>query len=148
MVRGNVYTSTDYPPDQTIFFHSELAYSKSWPMNLFFFCQRPADEGGETPIADTRRILRRIDPEIRQRFRTRKVRYVRNYGEGLGLDWRTVFATDDRAEVEAFCARADIELTRTGRFYFRIHSERPFEIELASANGSVSVHALSSGAMT
>ena len=27
--------------------------------------------------------------------------YVRNFGDGFGLDWRTVFQTDDRAAVEA-----------------------------------------------
>jgi alpha-ketoglutarate-dependent taurine dioxygenase len=124
VVRGNIYTSTDYPPDQEIFFHSELAYSVSWPLNLFFFSLRPAEEGGETPIADTRAILRRIDPEVRERFRSRRVLYVRNYGEGFGLDWRTVFKTDIRDEVEAFCADARIEVEWMGGDRLRTRAVR------------------------
>lgn len=124
VVRGQVYTSTDYPADQSIFFHSELAYSRAWPMNLLFFCQHPAEVGGETPIADTRRILAALDPEIRERFRRRRVLYVRNYGEGVGLDWRTVFKTEDRSEVESFCADAGIEIEWKGGDRLRTRAVR------------------------
>jgi hypothetical protein len=124
VIRGNVYTSTDYPADQDIFLHSELAYSKTWPMNLFFFCEIPAEEGGETPIADTRKILQRIDPQVRERFRRRKVLYMRNYGEGLGIDWRTVFKTDRRAEVEAFCSASGITFEWRGENRLRTRAVR------------------------
>ena len=136
-VRGRVYTSTDYPADQTIFFHSELSYSKAWPMNLFFFSVTPAAEGGETPIADTRKILRQIDPEIRERFRERRVLYVRNYGGGLGLDWRDVFGTGDRDEIERLSAEAETEIewraddhlrTRTVRDAVATHPETGEEV--------------------
>lgn len=104
-----VYTSTDYPPSQKIFLHNEHSYARRFPMKLFFCCLTPAEEGGQTPIADTRRIFRRIPPSIRERFAEKGWMYVRNFGDGFGLPWQTVFQTSDPAEVEAYCARNDIQ---------------------------------------
>ena len=107
-VTGNVYTSTDYPARETILLHNENSYQQVWPQKLFFYCATPSATGGETPLADVRRVLRRISTETRERFRERKVMYVRNYDEGLGLDWREVFQTEDRAAAERYCAAAGI----------------------------------------
>ena len=108
-VIGNIYTSTDYPADQHIFFHNENSYQHAWPLKLFFYCYKPARQGGETPIADVRRVFRRISPSIRERFIEKKVMYVRNFSEGLGLRWQTVFGTESKREVEDYCLRAGIE---------------------------------------
>jgi alpha-ketoglutarate-dependent taurine dioxygenase len=107
-VSGRVYTSTDYPAAHPIFLHNENSYQSRWPMKLFFFAQRPAESGGETPIADCRGVLRRIPEAIREEFARRGWMYVRNFGDGFGLDWQTVFQTTNRAEVEAYCRRAGI----------------------------------------
>ncbi|GAA2220108.1 TauD/TfdA family dioxygenase [Nonomuraea monospora] len=101
--KGSVYTSTEYPPDQVIPQHNEMAYSRRWPMKLWFFCKIAAAAGGETPLADSRRVLARLDPALRRRFAERGVRYVRNYGGGLDLSWQQVFETDRREQVESVC---------------------------------------------
>ncbi len=108
-VSGKIYTSTEYPADQTIPLHNEMSYTRQWPMVLGFFCVEPSPEGGETPIADSRRVFARLDPAVRERFRERKVRYVRNYGDGLDLPWQDVFQTTDPIEVERFCRQSGIE---------------------------------------
>ena len=108
-VSGRVYTSTEYPAHQTIPLHNEMSYSRSWPMMIGFFCVEPAPEGGETPIADSRKVFNSVDPAIRDRFSEKKVMYVRNYGDALDLSWQDVFQTDNRAEVEAYCHKAGIE---------------------------------------
>src|SRR3989454_9260973 len=108
-VSGKIYTSTEYPAHQTIPLHNEMSYTRQWPMVLGFFCLEPAAEGGETPIADSRKVFARIDPDIRNRFRQKNVRYVRNYGDALDLPWQDVFQTRDRAAVEDFCRQAGIE---------------------------------------
>jgi hypothetical protein len=41
-------------------------------MNLAFFCVKAADEGGETPIADTVGVTTRIDRGIKDKFREKK----------------------------------------------------------------------------
>lgn len=114
-VSGNIYTSTEYPAGQSIPLHNEMAYARSWPMKIFFYCVTPAEQGGETPIADSRRIFVRIDPRIRERFIQKQIMYVRNYDEGLDLSWTTVFQTTDRAEVETYCRQNGIEFEWLGR---------------------------------
>lgn len=109
-VGGNIYTSTDYPADQVIFPHNEHSYSPRFPLRLFFYCHLPSETGGETPIGSTRKVMELIRPEIREKFRAKGILYVRNYGDGFGLPWQTVFQTEDRAEVEAYCASVDIQV--------------------------------------
>ena len=124
-VGGSVYTSTDFPPAQRIFMHSENSHCMSWPLRLFFFCDTPAERGGETPIADTRRIYERMDKTIRDKFLEKKIMYVRNFGDGLALPWQAVFNTDDRAEVERYCRGHMIEATWKDRNRLRIRYVRP-----------------------
>lgn len=109
-VGGNIYTSTDYPADQPIFPHNEHSYSPRFPLRLFFYCQRPPATQGETPIGANREVLKRIPPEIRERFRQKKILYVRNYGDGFGLPWQIVFQTEDRGEVERYCESVGIQV--------------------------------------
>jgi alpha-ketoglutarate-dependent taurine dioxygenase len=94
-VEAGVYTSTEYPSDQSIFFHSENAYASSWPARLFFFCETPAFEGGRTPLADCRAVLNQLPESIRSAFEHHGVIYRRRFRPGLGLSWQQVFAVDD-----------------------------------------------------
>ncbi|HEX8353373.1 MAG TPA: TauD/TfdA family dioxygenase [Pyrinomonadaceae bacterium] len=105
-VSGKVYTPVFYPPDKQLLWHNENSFNHQWPTRIWFGCLRPADAGGETPLADSRRVYEMIDPAVRREFEARGVMYVRNYGTGLGLDWQTVFRTDDPAEVERRCHTA------------------------------------------
>lgn len=106
---NRIYTSTEYPADQAIFPHNENSYQHTWPMKLFFLCVQPPASGGATPLTDCRKVLASIDPQVRQRFEDLGVRYVRNFNEGLGLPWQTVFQTEDPAQVDAYCAEKGIE---------------------------------------
>ena len=109
-VRGNIYTSTDFPAEQSIFLHNENSYQHAWPMKIFFFCLKTATAGGETPLADVRKVLQRIDPKIVDTFAQKQVMYVRNFGSGLGLHWHDVFQTTDKLKVEEYCLNRDIEV--------------------------------------
>lgn len=106
----NIYTSTDYPADEKIFPHNEHSYSPVFPLRLYFYCDTPSATGGETPIGDTRSLLQRIAPEVREAFVRKKIMYVRNYGDGMGLPWQTVFQTRDKQEVEAYCRGVGIQV--------------------------------------
>lgn len=108
-VSGKIYTSTEYPAEQSIPLHNEMAYSRSWPMKIWFSCVEAAAKGGETPIADSRKVFQRINPKIKEKFIEKKVMYVRNYGQGLDLKWENVFQTTDKSEVENYCRNAGIE---------------------------------------
>jgi alpha-ketoglutarate-dependent taurine dioxygenase len=109
-VSDHVYTSTDYPPAYSIFVHNENSYQQHWPMKIFVFCETPARSGGETPIADCRRVYAGLPAKIKEQFKAKKWMYVRNFGDGFGLPWRTVFQTGDHAAVEEHCRRNGIEV--------------------------------------
>ena len=108
-VGGNIYTATDHRADQNIFLHNEQSYNLSFPLRIFFFCVSPAERGGETLLADTRKVYARIDPSIRERFARRGYTYVRNFGHGFGLTWQTAFQTADRDAVALYCNEHGIE---------------------------------------
>jgi TfdA family taurine catabolism dioxygenase TauD len=101
-VRNKVYTSTEFPKEETIALHHEMSYSYNFPQYLFFCCAVPAESGGVTPVADDRVVVERIPKRIRDNFQARKIMYVRNFGTGLDMEWRTAFQTDSRAAVERY----------------------------------------------
>ncbi|WP_116141456.1 TauD/TfdA family dioxygenase [Trinickia diaoshuihuensis] len=108
-VHGAVYTSTEYPSHRAIPLHNEQSYTREWPLRIWFHCVTAARAGGETPIADSRAILRALDPALVERFARRELLYVRNFGQGVDLPWQRAFGTDDRASVQRVCDQRGIE---------------------------------------
>lgn len=107
----HVYNSTVYPKEEKINLHNESSYSRSWGMKILFCCLQVAAEGGETPIADSRRILADIPPALVQKFRDKGVLYRRKLINGVGMSWQEVFQTTDRKIVEDVCHENDIRYT-------------------------------------
>jgi alpha-ketoglutarate-dependent taurine dioxygenase len=126
-VSAGVYTSTDYPPAYLITLHNELSYASRWPERLFFFCEHPADEGGETLLAPGTVPLAALDAAVLERFRAAGVAYVRNLhgGRGMGRSWPDTFETGDRAAVEAYLAGDGAEFRWTADGGLRITQRRP-----------------------
>lgn len=106
---GKIYTATEYPADQHIPLHNENSYSDSWPSKIMFFCVIPAKKGGETPIADSRKVFKRLDKELIDKFIKKGILYVRNYTPGIDLSWQEVFQTSDKLEVERYCKEHSIK---------------------------------------
>ncbi|MUN39344.1 TauD/TfdA family dioxygenase [Actinomadura litoris] len=123
-VEANIYTSTEYPPDQVIPMHNENSYSDRWPDTLFFLCRTAAETGGATPIADSRAVLRLVPPDVRDRFAS-GVAYTRTFREGFGLSWQETFQTDRREEVERYCREHGQTFTWTGDGGLRTSHRRP-----------------------
>lgn len=126
---ANVYTSTEYPADQYIEQHNELAYSHIWPSRIAFYCATAAETGGATPIADSRGVYSRLDPAVRDRFARTGVQYLRNYGAGVDLSWQEAFQTTDRAEVERYCRAAETSVEWLGEDGLRTRQVRQAVIE-------------------
>ncbi|HEX8128493.1 MAG TPA: TauD/TfdA family dioxygenase [Pyrinomonadaceae bacterium] len=124
-VSGNIYTSTDYPAGKRIFLHNENSYQHVFPLKLYFCCVVPPAQGGQTSIADCRRVLARISAETRARFESKGGwMLVRNFRDDLGLPWQTVFQTENKTEVEQYCAAAGIEWEWRGNL-LRTRQVRP-----------------------
>lgn len=102
-LNANLYTVTEYPAHQRIELHCENSYAHTWPGTLFFWCLRPADQGGENLLADMRQVLAAIAPATRERFEQRRVLYQRELGPPLGMPWQTVFQCTARAQAQAIC---------------------------------------------
>ena len=124
-VSNNIYTSTEYPSDQSIELHNECSYAHAWPMRIFFHCVSPAERGGETPIADCRKVLERISPQTRKHFMEKKVMYVRNFDAGYGASWQSVLGTEDRAAVEEYFRINRVEYEWQGASRLKTRQVRP-----------------------
>ena len=125
---GNVYTSTEYPPQFSITLHSELSYAKSPPNRILFYCNIQPQVGGETPIADCRRVYEVMDADLRSKFESKGVKYVKNmHGDpqGLGKSWMDHFETSDRSVVETYLCENDIEFEWTDNGGLRTTAIRP-----------------------
>lgn len=116
---NHIYTSTVYPADQTIAQHNEGSYWTQWPLKLYFCCNLAPEEGGETPLTDTRAVFEAIPEGIRKEFTSRGWRLCRNYNDGIGLPWQEVFQTENQREVEAYCDQHHIHWEWQGKNHLR-----------------------------
>ncbi len=131
-LRPHIYTSTEHPNNQYIHFHNANSYSHCWPRLIWFCSIVAATEGGYTPIADCRRVLTKINKEIVQEFESRKVMYVRNFREGVGLSWQVTFQSTKPEMVKKYCKEAGIEID-----YFNADRLRIRQIRHATAKHPV-----------
>jgi alpha-ketoglutarate-dependent taurine dioxygenase len=119
-VADGVYTSTEFPPHLEIGLHNELSYSTWWPERLLFFCQVPSVAGGETHIADGRRVLAGLDKAVSKRFADKGVTYIQNLRDadgppGPGKSWQETFQTSDPEAVESHARAGGMEVEWTER---------------------------------
>lgn len=109
-VVGNVMTTNESPPDAVIPFHHELAHSSDYPSALFFFCEVPPAEGGQTPLAPSHvvysRMLEREPKLVNRLVADGGLRYVRvapdgdDHSSAIGRGWQSTFLTQDKSEAE------------------------------------------------
>ncbi|MEU4177520.1 TauD/TfdA family dioxygenase [Streptomyces sp. NPDC026589] len=111
---GRIYTPVFHPPEERLLWHNENTFNLSGPTRIWFACVRPADQGGETPVADSRTVYERVPHAVREPFERKGVMYTRSYGTGLGVHWRDVFRTDSRSAVEDQCRAAGLSYTWRG----------------------------------
>ncbi|HVW27203.1 MAG TPA: TauD/TfdA family dioxygenase [Polyangiaceae bacterium] len=136
-VTGAVYTSTEAPPAVKIPLHNELSFVRHFPKHIYFYCDVPPADKGETILGDARRIYRALEPNVRDRFMQRGLKYVScYYGDSWVMDlvnslqpshksWRQVFETDDPKEVERLCREHDFDYAWHDSSWIRICQTRP-----------------------
>jgi alpha-ketoglutarate-dependent taurine dioxygenase len=110
-----VLESTNLAPELRLGVHLEMAYMRDFPPRLVFFARQVARCGGETIIADFRRLSKVIPDPLREKLQVRGIRNVRNYGpaaerEPAYLDnpdkrpWNHSFFTESPSEVDRLAA--------------------------------------------
>jgi D-xylose reductase len=78
--RPIVFTANESPPSEPIPFHHELAQTPNPPSYVFFYCETPAETGGQTPIIDSTAVYRfakENHPEFIDTLLTHGARYIR-----------------------------------------------------------------------
>ncbi|WP_458113837.1 TauD/TfdA family dioxygenase [Arthrobacter sp. R1-13] len=112
-VDGNVFSSTDFPPNELIPFHNEMSYFVKWPKHLWFSCETPAAEGGATLFADSASVLDALPENVVAAFES-GVRYQRNLSSSVDVSWEEAFGTTDRLQVEEYCRANSIDFAWIG----------------------------------
>ena len=110
VVKGDptVMTATGQRQDFPLPLHGEFYYFKRPPQMLWFYCDRPAAEGGETTIGDGAEIMAAFSPKTADLLRTRPIRYERHL---TADEWPVSFQTDQRDGVDAICRENDFTTT-------------------------------------
>ncbi|MFC9242052.1 TauD/TfdA family dioxygenase [Streptomyces decoyicus] len=103
-----VYSSSEWPADEPMCMHHELSYATEVPGLLLFGCLTAPAEGGRTAVADSQQVLEALPADLVAPFARDGWLLTRMYHD-IGVSWTEAFGTDDRAEVDAYCARAGLE---------------------------------------
>ena len=108
-IKGKVYTSTQISPQVEIPIHNEMSYAEKFPQNLWFYSNKVAKRGGQTTIANSKKIYDEIDSKIKKDFEKNKIMYIRRYGYGLDLTWSKTFNTTNKKKVSDYCKKNKIK---------------------------------------
>lgn len=132
-----VYTSTEAPPSLKIPLHNELSYNKNYPSHIYFYCSTPAQEKGETTLADARQVYQSIKKEVRERFAKKGLLYVSayyykskfmdfiNHLQKGHRSWVEVFETSDKKQVEKICKENEIDFHWSKNEWLQMRQIRP-----------------------
>lgn len=105
-----IFTANESPPDQPIPFHHELAQTPNPPEYVFFYCDVPPGEGGQTPIIDSTEVYRFAHdhhPEFIAKVQQHGARYIRTLPaqddpmSPIGRSYQNTWNVSSREELES-----------------------------------------------
>lgn len=132
---STVYAPTPYPKSGFIPWHNENSHLRRWPNRIIFGCLIAAETGGVTCIADCRQVYRHLPQEVRETFEQRGLRYQRTCGGGTGLDWKTLFRTEDRGIATAAAVDSGYDVTWIDEHRLRLRWTSQVSIPDPAGNG-------------
>lgn len=88
--------------------HGEMYYTQKPPGILWFCCETPSAERGETTVCDGRRIYADLSERARTLFESKRVKYIRHLPDGV---WQSAFQTGAVEEVERYCHGQGMQVT-------------------------------------
>ena len=104
-----VFTANEAPPSVMIYLHHEMAQTPIYPSMLFFFCEKPAEEGGATPLCRSDVLWERLAttrPEFARDCIEKGLRYSNvmpsedDPESGMGRSWQSTLKAKTPAEAE------------------------------------------------
>jgi hypothetical protein len=105
-----VFTANEAPPEVNIFLHHEMAQTPIYPSKLFFFCEKPAETGGATPLCRSDVLWERLAakcPQFAKDCVEKGLRYSNvmpgenDLASGMGRSWQSTLKADTREAAEA-----------------------------------------------
>ena len=97
---GTILSVTSPEYGYAIPLHGEMRYLAHPPELLFFYCQTPAKQGGETTFCDAIALWQALPGPVRQRFSSTPITYIRCQGHGM---WRQLYHTESLETVKQIC---------------------------------------------
>ncbi len=105
-----VFTANEAPPSVKIFLHHEMAQTPVYPSHLFFFCEQPAETGGQTPLCRSdvlwQRLVERC-PAFARDCQSKGLKYTNvippenDAQSGMGRSWQSTLRAATPAQAEA-----------------------------------------------
>ena len=104
-----VFTANEAPPDFEIYMHHEMAQTPIYPSRLFFFCEKPAEQGGATPICRSDLLYDKLCgtvPNLAHTCEAKGLKYTNvmpaeaDLGSGMGRSWQSTFRAQIRRDAE------------------------------------------------
>ncbi|XP_066924147.1 dapdiamide synthesis protein DdaC-like isoform X2 [Clytia hemisphaerica] len=135
-----VYTASDEPPPFSIEPHNEMSYLSKFPQKIIFCCLSTADKGGESPIVFNRDLIKKIKPEVLNKFRAKGIRYSRNLKHRKNTDyisWQSTFYTEEEKEAEKKMSKEGFQWEWKANGDVTIWYQQPAFYELANSGEEV-----------
>jgi alpha-ketoglutarate-dependent taurine dioxygenase len=133
-----IFSAAEVPTNYPIAQHLEMSFLPEPPKQLYFGCLQPSkSSGGETSLADFRRVLKDIPLDLKQKLLGKGIRYTRThrkvgarftYDVSDMLGWPELFGTDDKAQVEAICKAEGINMQWHGDTFVSTTQSSAFQL--------------------
>ncbi len=88
--------------------HGEMYYMRQKPTLLWFYCEHPPAEAGETTLCDGRELYKKMTAKEREYFSEHKLKYIRHLTRE---EWPVAFQTNALDDLRAWCVKNDSTLT-------------------------------------
>ncbi|MBQ0933545.1 TauD/TfdA family dioxygenase [Ideonella sp. 4Y16] len=110
---SRTYSATELSGEYSIALHQEMSYLPVAPEGIGFYCERAADAGGCSLLADARDVVRLLPQPVIESFRDRNIAITRALpsrgsmylASGVSRPWQDVFETEERSSAFDIASR-------------------------------------------
>ena len=115
-----------------------MSFLPAPPSQLYFGCLKPSkSSGGETALADFRKVYQDVPQDLKQKLLTKGLRYTRTHKKQGArfttdvsdmLGWPSLFGTDDKAKVEEMCKAENVPFYWDGDTFVSVTQSQAFQL--------------------
>ncbi len=102
-VGAGLWSPTQWPTERDLCPNNEQSYSLTFPNVVMQACLEPPTSGGQTLLADTRRVAEMLPEDLVARLREHGWAMTRTFRDRMGISWAEAFDARDAEDVEDRC---------------------------------------------